>query len=377
MRQIAIATVLGLLVIEPALRAEADAPNAALQYWIAFSLCPEERGPWALTTTNDPNVGFGVPVADALMEHVNSDDGQRALVHLHRGAQCAACAWGTDLRKDGPGLAAPQGQEARALARLALLRARWRFEHGDWQEGTDDVLATMILGRHIGRDKVWHNIHFGCMLETMCTTTLAVYLPRMPAQLRRDLRKRLESLPSATPLRYAAIHSLGAIDWAREQFARMSERERVELLESLADEEMAAKAAPLVNDQNWERELARARELSQELIEAMALPTREYDRAFQERFSVRLDGCPLAQLLGIPYDVARDEESAADCRLQFVKAAIDVLNEGEAALTKHPDPYGDGAFEYAPFEGGFELRSDLKYGMQQIKMEIGFRDARP
>ena len=53
-------------------------------------------------------------------------DGERAFVHLHRGAKSSVCDWATDLRKDGPRVAAPYGQKAHELARLALLRG-WRF----------------------------------------------------------------------------------------------------------------------------------------------------------------------------------------------------------------------------------------------------------
>ena len=56
----------------------------------------------------------------------------------------------------------------------------WRFEHDDWDGGTADVIATMVLGRHIGRGKISATIHLGCQIETIAIGTLAFYAPRMP-----------------------------------------------------------------------------------------------------------------------------------------------------------------------------------------------------
>src|SRR5262249_8941761 len=156
-------------------------------------------------TTNDERIGFGVPVGSQLARYFQGN-GERALLHLHRGARSSSCDWATDLREDGPCVAAPYGQKAHALARLALLRARWRFEQGDWDGGTDDVIATMRLGRHIGRGRIWYNLHFGCMLEAMSTGTSAFYLHRMPDGARERLARQLELLPSVTSMREVALY---------------------------------------------------------------------------------------------------------------------------------------------------------------------------
>jgi hypothetical protein len=110
------------------------------------------------------------------------------------------------LREYGPRVAARYGEKAHALARLALLRARWRFEHGDWDGGNDDVIATMRLGRHVGRGKIWYNLHFGCMLEAMSTGAAAFYLPRIPGKARKRLAQELDQLPPVTSMREVALY---------------------------------------------------------------------------------------------------------------------------------------------------------------------------
>src|SRR5262245_40621521 len=97
--------------------------NAALHYWVAFTLCPAETPTISATTSDDPKLGFSVPVSDELAKTFRGQ-GHRALEHLYRGAKLETCGWGTDLRKYGPGDEIVHGEKAHALARLALLRAR-------------------------------------------------------------------------------------------------------------------------------------------------------------------------------------------------------------------------------------------------------------
>ena len=105
--------------------------NAALQYWLAFALCPPEKAIGS-ATTDDEEVGYGVPVGAQLAKFFQGD-GERALVHLHRGAKSSVCDWATDLRKDGPRVAAPYGQKAHELARLALIAHSLAFR--TWRLG--------------------------------------------------------------------------------------------------------------------------------------------------------------------------------------------------------------------------------------------------
>jgi hypothetical protein len=49
-------------------------------------------------------------------------------------------------------------------------------------------------------------------------------------------------------------------------------------------------------------------------------------------------------------------------------------------LNDHPDPYGDGPFEYVELDGGFELDSALVYvaaGGRRIRMRFGVRQIFP
>jgi len=349
-----------------------ESNNAALQYWVAFTLCPPEKGALGSATTDNETYGFEVPVSQELARCFQAD-GERALRYLHRGALLPVCDWGTDLRKDGPTVAAPQGNKAHALARLSLLRARWRFEHADWDGGIDDVIATMMLGRHIGRDKIWYNIHFGCMLENMSTTTLSFYLPRMPGTSRERLARELERLPPPPSMREVVLYYENSIDWAVENFKRAEQEGRLfELIASISSDEQAKTTLALAGNAAALVKLAEAgRPLVHEVAEALLLPPEQYDRVYKERFAPQLEANPVAAMLGTAYDSARGEEATAHCRFLYVQTAIDLLRRGKSALHDHPDPYGDGPFEYAEFDSGFSLCSDLVYRSRVRPMYFG------
>src|SRR6185312_13375135 len=78
-----------------------ESRNAALQYWVAFAMCPPETEALSnATATDHEKYGFGIPVSQELAKYFRGD-GERALVHLHRGAKLRSCEWATDLRRDG------------------------------------------------------------------------------------------------------------------------------------------------------------------------------------------------------------------------------------------------------------------------------------
>lgn len=352
--------------------------NAALQYWVAFALCPPETEALSAATTDDERFGFGVPVSQELANYFGGD-GEKALVHLHRGAKMTSCEWASDLRRDGPNVAAPYGRKAHAFARVALLRARWRFEHGDWESGIEDVIATMMMGRHIGRGKIWDTVHFGCMIETMAIGTAAFYCPRMPEESRERLAGALKSLPPFTSMTEVALYYEGAIDWAIDNFKRADKEGRLpELIASICGKEDGKKVLAVASDAETLCELAEAgRPLAREIAETLSLRAQEYDRVFKKRFAPRLNANPIAAGLGPAYDLARDEESTAHCRLLLLQTALDVLRRGKAALTDHADPYGDGPFEYKALDGGFELGSALVCYKKRVRIRFGVPNVVP
>jgi len=59
----------------------------------------------------------------------------------------------------------------------------------------------------------------------------------------------------------------------------------------------------------------------------------------------------------------------------MLAAAIAVQLDGQDALKDYSDPVVGGRFEYAPFQGGFEIRSKFKGpGDKPVSLTVGRRD---
>ena len=65
---------------------------------------------------------------------------------------------------------------------------------------------------------------------------------------------------------------------------------------------------------------------------------------------------------------ARDRYRA---RFAMLKAAVAVARDGQAALAKHNDPFGQGPFEYKALPQGFELKSKFVMDGQPASLTAG------
>jgi hypothetical protein len=347
------------------LAADEPSRNAALQYWLAFALIPQEGRESKLlnsATSDDPAVGFGVRLTPELARLCQREQPAEALARLHRGSRLTDCNWGTDFAREGP-TSASYADKAHKLARLALLRARWRFEQGKWDDGVDDVIATMILARHLGRDKASPALHFGVMIESMSVKTAAVYLPAMPDAARTRFSAKLAALPAVTSMTDVFRKYEEAVDWFVEDFRQAGKRGRLlaRLESAMSSPEHAKGVLSEVGDaEGLVRFAPEARALLREGGKAMELGVDEFRQVFATRFAPKVGKNPLIRAMGIPaFNEEYDEQAVGRCRLALLKAGIDVLTRGQPALADHSDPYGKGPFGYTAFAGGFELRSRL------------------
>ncbi|MCA9095209.1 MAG: hypothetical protein KDA68_17100 [Planctomycetaceae bacterium] len=353
--------------------------NAAIHYWVAFSYCSKfaQNRNIQEATVYETDTGFGVPVSEELARVLNGQV-EYGLQELHRGSKLSRCDWATDFRADGPFVRPPQGDMAHGLARVSLLRARWRFERKEWNKGIDDVVATFILARQIGRDQYWANLHNGCMIENMCTSTISVYLLEMPESARDYLEKELESLPKFTPMKEAILASDELIEWAIQAAKEADKAGELEKFVSKLivddDPDELKKVMNQVGDlDGLIRKIESVRPLVLKLAEATALAPAQYERHFNEHFESEFKQNPLAGIL-INADAfgCRSEEGAAHCRLEALKTAIDIQRRGKSALADHPDPYGTGPFGYEKSGTGYRLRSEFRYeGKLELEMTYG------
>jgi hypothetical protein len=347
------------------LNADERPQNAALQYWLAFAIMPmgslEDFRKIEGATTDNPALGFAVPVRRELEHFFSRPPGREALDRLHRASHFSHCTWGSDLRADGSP-PVPYAEKAHQLARLSLLRARWRFEHAEWNDGVDDVIATMVMARHIGRDRVWPTIHFGVMIESMSVVTAAVYLPRMPAETRVWLAGKLASLPPFTTMEEVCRASEKSIDWFVSMVGQAEKQGR--LREAIARLSSPSEAGAILGETHDAAGLIKSaqglRPLLNEGADLLVLSVDDFRRAYKRtNLGSRLKSNLVGRLLIPPLDGECDEQAVGRVRLALLKAGIDVIDRGRAALKEHPDPCGHSLFKHFAFDGGFELVSHL------------------
>jgi len=354
--------------------------NAALKYWAAFSLKSRPGGElWKRVGDATTYEGIVRPVDDKMADVVKWNE--YSLRMFRRGAELADCDWETDIAEDGIETLLPYVGEAHAYMRISLLRARYRFENGDHMDAIEDVVATLALGRHVAHDEILASLHVDYAIEKVAMFVAAAYFPQLSSTELDALATRLDSLPKRTTARQAHLTDRVIIDSfvAKLEKTDADELEKF-LLNVVGTQKKSAVDAILRNSGGVEGLVARANELRPlygQMLEAFAVPPAQRDEAVIEQIAKKVESNPIGNLLFPDMLVGFEAEKSMLCKDALFKAAIDVAKRGKLALKDHPDPHGEGAFEFEEFPGGFELRSRLSYRAKgesiQRKMRAGIR----
>lgn len=160
--------------------------NAALQYWIAFALLPDKEPDWLATMRGKPDLAAGPEAEQA---------DSRPLRYLHLGADCAGGSFGSIVACEslGPGALMPHLGSARMLARLALARATWRFEHGRSAEALADSLAVLAMSADLSHGSTLIELLVAISIRNQALTTIARHLPVCQPDERAGLSARLRA----------------------------------------------------------------------------------------------------------------------------------------------------------------------------------------
>jgi hypothetical protein len=353
--------------------------NAALQYWQAFSMFSEESRTMLDATEVGGRVGGDV------REWLNDDNAR--LEYLHAGAAMSRCEWGLDFRK-GPETLMPHLGQARYLAKLALLRAGHRFEHGRSRDGIDDVMATFELAKDVGDTPVILSLLVRYAIENMAIDMLGRHIPDMDRSALDHLATLLEPLPAEDSLkRVWPAQSEYMIGWALEQVGRIERQaagDPAKWAEGLlelrkyfggGDDRLRAAANNEVPAPAQVRAtLQKLKDVLAELEKATDLPPAEQDKRVAE-VQRPLEGDPVAMIL-----IPKPQQSVFLTRRRWqtrhamLDAAVGIAREGEGALKdkRFADPFGEGApFDYRKTDGGFELHSKLTHEGAPVSLTVG------
>jgi hypothetical protein len=352
--------------------------DAAQKYWQAFATLP--------TFTQAEKQKIGACLTTPLDEPARQMliKAEYALQMLHRGAALHDCDWGISY-EDGIFTRLPHTDAARVLTSLACVRGRLRFEAGQSAAAIDEVLAAMTLGRHVSMDRSIITGLVAYNIEHRAIEILAHYLPRLDATTMADLRTRLDALPPFGSQVTALLTSeRESLNWFIRKVKETKGKES--LLSFLSwvgisegvDRDSGEKARAFLEACGGTAEgvikladdLAPCYAMTAKMFD---LPLDDFEKEFK-RESIKRAGNPVYQLFFPALAKVRVARARADVRRALLLAAIAVQIDGPDSLKDRLDPALGGQFEYAPFPGGFQLRSKLKgQDDNSITLTVGHR----
>jgi RNA polymerase sigma factor (sigma-70 family) len=294
-----------------------------------------------------------------------------ALRMMQRGAARPRCDWTGDLER-GIDIHTSRADGARALAARACLRSRMRFEEGKNSDAIEDVLAALVLARHVSLDGTLDSLRAGQDIEQLLGETVALYLPRIDAGAIRALKKRLSALPASGSAAKATMRMADdLLNWIAGEVAEAPDRESLlAFLTQLrgdrreSPEKRQATGRAFLEEcggtaKSILRFLEQAKAGLARLAKTLELPPTRVEKEWQ-REEKKLARNPMMELFGPVLEGIRLRQARADVRRALLSAALDVRLAGKDALKKHADPETGELFEHVAFPGGFALRSKWK-----------------
>ncbi len=353
--------------------------NAALKYWQAFATLPkfadaEKRKLAEVLTT---------PLDDLARKILT--DAQYSLQMMHYGAREPRCDWGM-CHQEGIFTRLPQADAARVMASLVCLRARMRFEAGQSAEAVDDIVAGMTLSRHCSLTGTNIMLLSGYAIEHRMIEALALHIPKLDPKTIPDLKKRIAAIPAGLSMTDAlATEEKYFLDWFVRVVKKAKDKESLLAVLAFIDNEpegkprsSGEKTRAFIEECGGTTEgvLRRAeetRESYREVTKMLALPMDQFEKEFDLEAKKRADN-PVFKVFFPAIVNVRRAQARMEVRRALLSAALAVRQDGPDALKNNPDPVLGGPFEYAPFDGGFELRSKLKgRDDKPVTLTIGHR----
>ena len=127
-----------------------------------------------------------------------------SLAYLRLGSRCPDCDWGINLRfRENPyGTVMPfGGSEIVQICRAACLRAKRSLSQGKFQEGLDDLMASLILARRLGQSGITFGKSLQAWLEKQAIQVSGSYLSSIPkTTILREFESKISTLPPTPSL---------------------------------------------------------------------------------------------------------------------------------------------------------------------------------
>jgi len=258
---------------------------------------------------------------------------------LRQAASMPQARWGwTDIEQR-----VEQYGPLRRLAAIAVLQARYDLATRHADQALTDFAAALAVSRHVGQDP----IILSKLVEVACTAlavaALAGELPAMAPDVRTRVPAMLDGLPASA--------TFAAVVMGEQQL--MADQEKQQAAHGNATPAWAAAAKPFFDA----------------VAAAADRAPSDFEKAVTEaRVKVALNP---AQVVASSLIKAHRSVAVMQVQLAMLRCGVAVLNEGEAAVARSKDPYGQGPFHYEKTPTGFRLSSQLERNNKPVVLVFG------
>jgi hypothetical protein len=260
---------------------------------------------------------------------------------VHRGSGQPECDWGQPAMEQR----LPSLNHLRGIASLTWGHARFAEHAGNIGAAIDDLLSAIALARHIGKNGLLVDALVQIGIEGRSIEGVARILPKLSREQLNALARRLDALPR--PITGQQL-LLGEFDYAQRSIRQQQAGVvAVSMVDALKD--FYTGLGDVIDTQSPD-EFARTVDA---LLSEYKLNT-------------------FAQTAGPTYKRFREPMAAVQARRAMLRCAVEVQIEGESALARSRDPFGDGApYTYHKTDTGFTLTSKLPHGGNAVSLTVG------
>lgn len=344
--------------------------NAATNYLLAlleldFSL-PDYVD---AATTDDPDHGFTNRLSEKQVSFLRQRASLSVMARFDRASTQRDCDWGRYASSSWSD--ANINDRLHRLARVVLLRARARYEAGQWIEGNRDVERVRVLARRmVLQARPFEHQCF--MIENMATETAAAYLLQFPEEALDDLSKRHLQLGRFSPKKQMLTSEAERIRVAADdcESHRITVQQLLSYVRPYLATEEAAQSLGKASRQELAHQIRGLAAFMDDLSVLMDGDQHEAEEQIAQLYNRYAKSNPIIAGRGEPPVEDYRENAQGVCRGLMFGAVIDCLREGRNVFSNIDDPYGQKSLEFQPEKPGFTLVSELKY-FNRIAFRIG------
>jgi hypothetical protein len=227
------------------------------------------------------------------------------------------------------------------LSALLVLHARHESRDGRPAAAVDDLLAAMALARHASAERTMTAKLVEIAAYRPAAEALAACLPALPRGVAATLTDRLAALPPS-PTHAEMVR--GEFAFAKRSAARQG----------------FVVAVMVGGLEGFYTAMA----------DGGALPPAEYRRLAERQVAAHSLN-PWAKVIGPALGRTRETTAVFEAKQAMLATAVDVVLNGEAAVAKSKDPFGDGPFTCRKLAAGFELAGHLTHNAEPVKLTVG------